>query len=107
MTSGGLVIIDVDTHWETDGLAPSDHPLAPWRELFPDSADFLASAIAGDLLDALDHESRPTGRTLLPELVKLSEERYDDGVVRLQPVHHSDAAARVAWMDSVGIDHCL
>jgi hypothetical protein len=62
------LIIDVDTHWETDGLAPSEHPLAPWSDLFPDSADFLASAIAGDPLDVLDLEDRPAGRTLLPSL---------------------------------------
>ena len=102
---GENVIIDVDTHWETDGLAPSDHPLAPWMDRFPDSAEFLASAIAGDLLDAL--EDRPAGRTLLPALVKISDNRYGDGVVRLQPEHHSDADKRVAWMDGVGIDHCL
>ncbi len=101
------MIIDVDTHWETDGLDPSDHPLAPWADRFPDSAEFLADAIAGDLLRALGRAERPDGRTLLPGLVKLSNEHFKDGELHLQPIHHSDAGERVAWMDRIGIDHCL
>jgi predicted TIM-barrel fold metal-dependent hydrolase len=101
------VIIDVDTHWETDGLDPAEYPLRKWADRFPDSAGRLAHAIAGDLLQALDPADRPEGRTLLPGLVKASDERFADGEVRIHPVHASDSDDRVAWMDRVGIDHCL
>ena len=37
--------------------------------------------------------------------MRLSEQR--GGPAILHPLHESSAAERVAWMDSVGIDHCL
>ena len=100
-----MAIIDVDTHWEAN-FAPGRHPLQPWIERFPtDNIERLAFAIAGDLLAALPAERRPDGRTLLPNLVRRAEER--GGPVILHPQHDSNSAERVAWMDSVGIDHCL
>jgi predicted TIM-barrel fold metal-dependent hydrolase len=100
------LIIDADTHWEVDGLPPAEHPLAPWSDQFPDDAGFLADAIAGDLLAALPPADRPDPRELLAGLVALGKEHFG-GEVRLQPIHRSEVTARVAWMDSVGIDHCL
>src|SRR3954451_24140421 len=101
-----MTVIDVDTHWETTGFAPGVHPLEPWLDRFPtDGVERLAHGIAGDLLRALPPERRPDGRTLLPALVRLAEER--GGPIILHPQHDSTSAERVAWMDRVGIDHCL
>lgn len=99
-------VIDVDTHWETADFAPGEHPLEPWLDRFPgDGVERLAHGVAGDLLNALPPERRPDGRTLMPTLVEMAKQR--GGPIVLHPVHASSAAERVAWMDSVGIDHCL
>lgn len=101
-----VTVVDVDTHWETADFAPGQHPLEPWRDRFPDDgAERLAHGIAGDLLVALPPDRRPDARTLLPALVRLAEER--GGPVLLHPQHDSTSGERVAWMDRVGIDHCL
>lgn len=101
-----MTVIDVDTHWETTGFAPGGHPLQPWIDQFPaDPVERLAHGIAGDLLNALPPQRRPDGRTLMPALVQLAEKR--GGPIVLHPQHDSTSAERVAWMDRVGIDHCL
>jgi predicted TIM-barrel fold metal-dependent hydrolase len=101
-----MTVIDVDTHWESTDFAPGQHPLEPWLDRVPrDGVEMLAYGIAGDLLRALPAPRRPDGRTLLPGLVKLAEER--GGPIILHPQHESTSAERVAWMDRVGIDHCL
>jgi predicted TIM-barrel fold metal-dependent hydrolase len=101
-----MTVIDVDTHWESTGVSRAEHPLGPWLErVLTDSADAIAFGIAGDLLRALPDDRRPDARTLLPGLVKLAEDR--GGPVTLHPQHDSSATERVAWMDRVGIDHCL
>lgn len=101
-----MQVIDVDSHWETAEWATREHPLAPWLDQLPgDRVENLAYGIAGDLLRALPGDRRPDGRTLLPGLVHAAEER--GGPVILHPQHDSTAGERVAWMDRVGIDHCL
>ena len=101
-----MTVIDVDTHWEIGALPPSEHPLGPWLDrLQIDGVERLAHGIAGDLLRALPEDRRPSGRELLPGLVRLAEQR--GGPIILHPQHDSTAAERVAWMDRVGIDHCL
>jgi len=101
-----MAVIDVDTHWESTDFAPGSHPLQPWLDRLPgDAVERLAFGVAGDLLRALPPERRPDGRALLPSLVRLAEQR--GGPVILHPVHDSSAGERVAWMDRVGIDHCL
>jgi predicted TIM-barrel fold metal-dependent hydrolase len=100
-----MTVVDVDTHWEIGDLGADTHPLGPWLDRFPAGVERLAHGIAGDLLRALPDERRPDGRTLLPTLVGMAEER--GGPVILHPLHSSTAAERVAWMDGVGIDHCL
>lgn len=100
-----MTVIDVDTHWETGEFAPGAHPLEPWLDGLPEGIERLAHGIAGDLLRALPADRRPDGRTLLPGLVRMAEER--GGPVILHPQHASTAAERLAWMDEVGIDHCL
>ena len=100
-----MTVIDVDTHWEVAEFAPGEHPLEPWVDRFPAGVEALAHGIAGDLLRALPTDRRPDAMTLLPALVKMAQER--GGPVILHPIHDSTAAERVAWMDRVGIDHCL
>ncbi|HZQ88120.1 MAG TPA: amidohydrolase family protein [Acidimicrobiales bacterium] len=101
-----MAVIDVDTHWESTDFAPGSHPLQPWLDRLPgDAVERLAFGVAGDLLRALPPDRRPDGRALLPSLVRLAEQR--GGPVILHPVHDSSAGERVAWMDRVGIDHCL
>ena len=106
MSTDGVVVIDVDTHWESTEFAPGQHPLEPWLDRLPSAGtERLAHGIAGDLLRALPEDRRPDGRTLLPSLVRMAEQR--GGPVILHPPHDSTSAERVAWMDRVGIDHCL
>jgi predicted TIM-barrel fold metal-dependent hydrolase len=100
-----MSVIDVDTHWESVSFGSGEHPLEAWRDRFPEGVEALAHGIAGDLLRALPADRRPDGRTLLPSLVQLAEQR--GGPIILHPQHESTSAERVAWMDSVGIDHCL
>ncbi len=100
-----MAVIDVDTHWETSKWAGTEHPLAPWLSTLPSGLDLLGHAIAGDLLNALPAGRRPDAATLLPGLVRMSQER--NGPVVLHPQHDSSATERIAWMDRVGIDHCL
>ena len=99
------MIIDVDTHWEATKYNDGEHPLDPWLDRLPGGVDRLAFAIAGDLTIALPPSERPTSTELLPGLVALAKER--GGPVILHPLHDSSGAERVAWMDRVGIDHCL
>jgi len=101
-----VTVIDVDTHWELAQFASGEHPLEPWLDQLPQhGVDRLAHGIAGDLLRALPAERRPDARSLLPGLVALAEQR--GGPIILHPQHDSTSAERVAWMDRVGIDHCL
>jgi predicted TIM-barrel fold metal-dependent hydrolase len=101
-----MAVIDVDTHWESTEFAPGAHPLGPWLDHFPnDPVERLAFGVAGDLLRALPADRCPSGRALLPNLVRMAEER--GGPIILHPLHDSTAGERVAWMDRVGIDHCL
>jgi predicted TIM-barrel fold metal-dependent hydrolase len=99
------VIIDVDTHWEAVTYASGEHPLAPWIDDLPSGVDMLAFGVAGDLLRALPEAERPTAHELLPALVRKAE--TSGGPVVLHPLHESTATERVAWMDRIGIDHCL
>ncbi len=99
------MIIDVDTHWEAISYHSGEHPLVPWSDDLPSGVDMLAFGVAGDLLRALPDAERPTAHELLPALVRKAES--SGGPVVLHPLHESSAAERVAWMDGVGIDHCL
>ena len=99
------MIVDVDTHWEATSYASDEFPLAPWRDRLPGSLDMLAFGIAGDLLARSRPTDRPSAMELLPNLVRLAEER--GGPMILHPLHDSSPAERVGWMDRIGIDHCL
>jgi predicted TIM-barrel fold metal-dependent hydrolase len=99
------MIIDVDSHWEAKGYARGAHPLEPWLERLPGSLELLRFAIAGDLLASLPKSDWPSAEELLPAIVGRAKQR--GGPPILHPLHQSSAAERVAWMDSVGIDHGL
>jgi len=99
------MIIDVDTHWELTRYPKGEHPLEPWRSELPRDLELLAYAVAGDLLAALPEGRRPTPAQLLPKIVEAAAQR--DGRAALHPEHASSSAERIAWMDHVGIDHCL
>jgi predicted TIM-barrel fold metal-dependent hydrolase len=99
------VIVDVDTHWEAVSYDSGEHPLRPWLDDLPRGVEMLAFGVAGDLLRALPETERPTPHELLPALVRKAES--SGGPVVLHPLHESTASERVAWMDHVGIDHCL
>jgi predicted TIM-barrel fold metal-dependent hydrolase len=100
-----MTVIDIDTHWEVDSFPAGEHPLEPWLDRLPRALDRLSHAIVGDLTRALPAERRPDPRTVLPNLVKAAETR--GGPVILHPRHDSTSGERVAWMDRIGIDHCL
>jgi predicted TIM-barrel fold metal-dependent hydrolase len=99
------MIIDVDSHWEATSYESGAHPLGPWLDQLPDPLSMLAFGIAGDLMRAIPESRRPTPRELLPSLVAMAEKR--GGPIILHPLHDSSSAERVAWMDGIGIDHCL
>jgi predicted TIM-barrel fold metal-dependent hydrolase len=99
------MIVDVDSHWETTEFAPGEDPFEPWRDALPRGTSRLAHAIAGDLLDCLPVADRPSAKELLPGLVAAAKSA--GGPVILHPQHDSTASERLAWMDRVGIDHCL
>jgi hypothetical protein len=82
-----MTVIDVDTHWEVNGLTPESHPLGPWLDQIPTGVENLSWVVAGDLLRALPVERRPDGRELLPGLVRRSEE--NGGPIILHPRHNS------------------
>ena len=99
------MIVDVDTHWEATGYGRGEHPLDPWLDHLPDRVSMLAYGVAGDLLRALPDEHRPAPEVLLSGLVSLAKQR--GGPIVLHPQHDSTSGERVAWMDRIGIDHCL
>lgn len=99
------MIVDVDSHWEVDRYADEGHPLEPWIDRIPRPFDRLAHGVAGDLLDALEPDQRPSTSELLAALIARAPE--NGGKPVLHPIHTSTVAERVGWMDQVGIDHCL
>jgi predicted TIM-barrel fold metal-dependent hydrolase len=100
-----MTVVDVDTHWEVERFARGEHPFEQWRARFPSRVDHLANGLAGDVLRALPDERRPDGNTVLRFLVEDAERRGEPA--SFQPFHPSSPAERVAWMDEIGIDHCL
>jgi predicted TIM-barrel fold metal-dependent hydrolase len=70
----------------------------------PKIVQHLANGLSGDLL-ALPDDRRPDGATLLATLVRASDGKRRR--VTMQPPHPSSPAERLAWMDTIGIDHCL
>jgi predicted TIM-barrel fold metal-dependent hydrolase len=97
------MIVDVDTHWERGHYARGEHPLEPWRERLPGKFELLRFAIGDDLLRCLPPEERPSPEEFLPVLAARARETGKS----LHPAHDSTVLERLAWMDAIGIDHCL
>lgn len=97
------IVIDVDSHWESSAHGPGQFPVRGYEDRLLDDLGSVAHALAGELLHALPPEQRPSDEHLLAHLTAAA----DDGVARIHPAHSSVASERVAWMDTVGIDHEL
>jgi predicted TIM-barrel fold metal-dependent hydrolase len=97
------VIIDIDTHWERNRYAPGEHPLEPWRDQLPGHLDLLRFAIGDDLLRCLPEAERPSAEAFLPVLAARSKSSGES----LHPAHDSTVSERIAWMNRIGIAHCL
>ena len=97
------MIIDIDTHWERTRYPKGEHPLEPWRDALPDMLELLRYAIGHDLLRCLPEGQQPSAEEFLPVLAA----RKRDSGESLHPAHDSSVSERLAWMDRVGIDHCL
>lgn len=96
-------VIDVDTHWTFAWEFRLDQgPLAPFAGEFPDPLGLLAYFFAGDLIEALPADRRPSPEWLfqLPPGQKIPKHWE-----RLQET--GKPADRIAWMDRVGIDFSL
>jgi len=100
------MIVDVDSHWEVEQYAEGEFPLERWRERLPaDRLAGVAHGVAGDLLASLPADRKPSPPELFPGLLEIAKQTGGPAV--LHPVHESSAIERTAWMDRVGIDHCL
>ena len=103
-----MTVIDVDTHWEVGELRAGRASARSRGSTGsrPTGVELLAYGIAGDLLRALPDDRRPDGRELLPGLVPAGRA---SAAARSSCTRSTTRppAERVAWMDRVGIDHCL
>jgi predicted TIM-barrel fold metal-dependent hydrolase len=104
---GGTVIVDIDTHFEPGRSWLADHPTLAGRLPEFSVAESTVRAQVGDLLAQVPPEQRPSDDDLLPPgiaaiLGQVKVEGYGfEGSAMHSP---GDAAARIAWMDRVGVD---
>ncbi len=101
-------VIDVDSHWTFPWeFRLREGPLRRFAPLLPDEGDQLAFFLAGDMMETLPPEERPTSHQLFPMRHQPGlgethlQERFEVNRTR------SDAGARIAWMDRIGIDYAL
>ena len=102
-----MPVIDVDTHFE---------PGRAWLEHYPKLADRLPEysvaestlrATVGDLMANVPPDERPTRDQLMPPGIAaiLGEEKVADYGFDGSAMHTlADPRARLAWMDTVGVD---
>ena len=100
------MIIDVDSHWETTGFAPGStrlrhgstgSPATAWRSSRTASPVTCCDALPGRAAAGRAHAAAG--------LVRAAEERGGPSSCTRSTTR--PPAERVAWMDRVGIDHCL
>lgn len=101
-------VIDADSHWTFPWeFRIENGPLRRFADSLPGEGDMLGFFLAGDLLDTIPPAERPTMHHLFPVRHQPGlgethvQERFE---VNRTP---SDAGARVAWMDRIGIDYAL
>jgi predicted TIM-barrel fold metal-dependent hydrolase len=103
-------VIDVDSHYEPSIATPDDHPLRTFLDRLPDPTELAVQMAAGDLLDATRASDRLELRSQIAQVHRAGAEG-DAGMQMARadkaPLAAADAAARVSWMDSVGIDFGL
>jgi predicted TIM-barrel fold metal-dependent hydrolase len=107
-----VTIIDVDLHFEV-ALGPDDHPLREYAERFPSPEGFVADAIAGDLARHTPEQSRPSETELAMFLPPENRASVDQCTrpgttdASAYPFLGATVDERVAWLDSIGIDHAI
>jgi predicted TIM-barrel fold metal-dependent hydrolase len=104
-----MPVIDVDCHFEV-ALQPDEHPLWEWRDRLPGVDQYIADAIAGDLLQATPAQSRPDERSLamfLPDANRSSAEQSTNPGEFEARFPSATPEERLTWLDKVGIDFAM
>jgi predicted TIM-barrel fold metal-dependent hydrolase len=102
-----MAIIDMDTHFEPGRAWLAEYPHLDARLPEYSVAESTMRAQVGDLLALVPEDERPTRDVLLPPGIKaiLGQEKVDGYGFKGSAMHTpADPIARLAWMDSVGID---
>jgi predicted TIM-barrel fold metal-dependent hydrolase len=101
------MIVDIDTHFEPGRSWLDEHPVLAERLPRFSVAESTVAAQVGDLLARVPPEQRPPESELLPPGIAaiLGEVKVEGYGFEGSAMHTpGDAAARLAWMDAVGID---
>jgi predicted TIM-barrel fold metal-dependent hydrolase len=102
-----VTVIDIDTHFEPGRSWLADQPKLAAQLPAHTVADATVKAQVGDLLAHVPPDQWPPYEQLLPPGIAaiLGEERADGYGFEGSSMHApADPVARLAWMDSVGID---
>ena len=108
-----MPVIDVDSHFEPQIVDDGDHPLAELSDKLPPQAEIAIEALAGDLWNQTDLETRALLDARIPMLRLLRGETDGEAEQQMmasaldRPPAADDIDARVAWMDATGIDFGL
>ena len=108
-----MPVVDVDSHFEPQFAEDKDHPLAELSDKLPGKAEIAIEGLAGDLWNQTDAETRAELDERIPMLRLLRGEVDGEFAQQMmatatnRPPAADDADARVAWMDTVGIDYAL
>lgn len=105
------IVIDVDSHYEPLFPDPRDHPLSALGIDVPSVEEIVVESLAGDLWAATSADLRTELEPQIPALRHLRGIDTETEVKMMATTERhaacDDADARVAWMDSVGIDFAL
>jgi predicted TIM-barrel fold metal-dependent hydrolase len=104
-----MAVIDMDTHFEPGRAWLAEYPHLDERLPPYSIAESTMRAQVGDLLALVPEHQRPSREVLLPPGIKaiLGQEKVDGYGFKGSAMHTpADPVARLAWMDSVGIDAC-
>jgi predicted TIM-barrel fold metal-dependent hydrolase len=100
-----MPVVDVDCHFEIE-IDPAAHPLRKFADRIPDTDQFVTDAITGDLRRVTPERSRPPAdvlATMVPDANRSASEQAT-GAGTPPRFDSPLPSARLAWMDSVGID---
>ena len=102
-----MAVIDIDTHFEPGRQWLADYPKLAERLPEYSVAEATMRAQVGDLLARVPPEDRPPTEALLPPGLAaiLGQVKVEGYGFKGSAMHtETDAKARVAWLDQVGID---